>query len=357
METKKLHFYIFCEENEKNKIYSKLVRTYVNRLCITEEDQSELIEVHEFEKISNFENLYFQPFSVFRFLLELAKTIFLNETIEFYVIPTILDLITKLSKRTIRDDDKFQFHFIFGFDNKNFAEKLVAVICNELKKKYPRNDLSFTLLQGYRKNDSQNIPNKLKTDLTIGDDIELLICQLQMKDSTQDSWRDFHHKSVSSSVIQKSDDAFMEIKCKRKSYTSLVDLKPLYKPLHVLLFTIYSICVFSLFLDGFWFNMSDHLCILMGLACIPLCFYFTHKMYSNGPNTFTICWNLLKIIEIGSPAKRFFVIQIVLHVLLLFCYLCLLLIVVYMILYIDDMIPYNLLFMIWTDETLLYLTF
>ena len=77
----------------------------MNRLCITEEDQSEIIEFHQFEKLSYFENLSVDPFSGFRFLLELAKSIFLNKTIEFYVLPTILDLITKLSKRNINDDD------------------------------------------------------------------------------------------------------------------------------------------------------------------------------------------------------------------------------------------------------------
>ena len=275
------------------------------------------------------------------------------------LIPTILDLITKLCKRTIRDDDKFQFHFIFGFQNKNFAEKLGSVLSNELEKKYPINDLSFTLLQGHRKSDSQNISNQVQSDLTIGDDIEWLISQLHKKVSTQDSWQKFNHKSHASSVIQKLDDTFFNIKCKRKSYTntSIVHPKQLYKAIqkNLILILILVILSFLSYFDGILFEINDYLSILIILAGIPFLFYFFRKMILNVP--ITTCWDVSKTIGNVSHEKRFFVFQLMLHVIILFFFLLLILLFVLTIPTIDAVLPHNLLFTIWTDETLLYLTF
>ena len=40
---KKHEFYIFYSEDEKEQVPFKLVKTYINRFCIDEEDQSEII--------------------------------------------------------------------------------------------------------------------------------------------------------------------------------------------------------------------------------------------------------------------------------------------------------------------------
>ena len=55
---KKQHFYIFYSENEKSAetedVQFKLVKSYMNYFCINEDDQAEVIEVHQLKEIRNF---------------------------------------------------------------------------------------------------------------------------------------------------------------------------------------------------------------------------------------------------------------------------------------------------------------
>ena len=55
---KKQHFYIFYSENEKSAetedVQFKLVKSYMNYFCINEDDQAEVIEVHQLKEIRKY---------------------------------------------------------------------------------------------------------------------------------------------------------------------------------------------------------------------------------------------------------------------------------------------------------------
>ena len=60
---KKQHFYIFYSENEKSAetedVQFKLVKSYMNSFCINEDNQAEVIEVHQLKEIRNFFKMRF----------------------------------------------------------------------------------------------------------------------------------------------------------------------------------------------------------------------------------------------------------------------------------------------------------
>ena len=55
---KKQHFYIIYTANddsaEKDTLQFKLVKTYINKLCINEANQCEAIEIHQLEEFRKF---------------------------------------------------------------------------------------------------------------------------------------------------------------------------------------------------------------------------------------------------------------------------------------------------------------
>ena len=55
---KKQHFYIIYAETDdsadKDSLQFKLVKSYINKFCINETNQSEAIEFHQFKQIRKF---------------------------------------------------------------------------------------------------------------------------------------------------------------------------------------------------------------------------------------------------------------------------------------------------------------
>ena len=110
---KKQCFYICNEENEAYKIQEKLIKTYINSFCISEEDQNELVVSNRHWK----EIYSIEPFSL-GFFKTWVNFIEKFETSRF--ISNLQHLITiVVATQTVFYDEisirqEYQTHFIFG---------------------------------------------------------------------------------------------------------------------------------------------------------------------------------------------------------------------------------------------------
>ena len=212
---KKQRLYIFYSERNKSQIHDKLMRSYMNCLCINEKDQSDIIEIHQVEEAKIFHDLYFLPhllLFVFQFV-NAAKTKFWftrkhnnSEIFELYN-SARKALIKEIS---FKDHDLFRPHFIFALPIQNLNNEFVKFLYEGLT---PPPDLFVTFLDGSLRNNLKKM-DSTHLKFTIGDDIELLISQLSQCN------RLLPYESESLSRFQNSDESFMEINCERNSYSS-----------------------------------------------------------------------------------------------------------------------------------------
>ena len=210
---KKQILYIFY--SEKDEIYLKLVKTYTNRFCIDEDEQSEVIGFQAVSEISE-TNL---ALSVFQYLGSLQT----HKSKGFQELRTVAKVIVDITNRNIAPNnklDEYQIHFIFGIPDSFFTKNIVKMtsgVYDVYKNRKRPQLLRSTLLDGQiEKLNPHFDPNQLrknKTNVaTIGDDIDLFI------DESYSFSNKFSERQKSFSVFRNSDDSSWIIKCDRKTY-------------------------------------------------------------------------------------------------------------------------------------------
>ena len=205
---KRQYYYIFCQENE---IRFKLINAYMNRLCINEDDQSEVIEIHQWEE-------FFEGVTRNEALLQRISPSKRRYELESYAIHNVIEIIlqNEIPKPAAPE---YQIHFIFelAWTYELVGDMVPFQSCGLPADSPP--DYNVTLLKVHQENILPvNLDSHIHT-FTIGDDIELLADQLNSSNSM------FYHRSHSSSVFQNFDESFYSITCKRKSYDFESELK------------------------------------------------------------------------------------------------------------------------------------
>ena len=114
---KKQYFHIFHQENE---IQSKLVNAYMNRLCINENDQSEVMGINNWEKfyeylMSNDEwlkNMHLWNYAKY-------------DAVKTYTIDNAIKIILQAEQALQTEEAKCQMHFIFGLELDDASEDII----------------------------------------------------------------------------------------------------------------------------------------------------------------------------------------------------------------------------------------
>ena len=133
---------------------------------------------------------------------------------------------------------------MFGLPKSYLAETFVSFISERLKN---TSNFYFTLFEGrYCFKVSQTHASKGKYSLTIGDDIDLMYDQLRIFK------RNGFYRTKSLSTFLKSDDSLVNIKCKRKTYTTRAGLKTAIRK-----WVIYSILLILVILIMQWFSFNS----------------------------------------------------------------------------------------------------
>ena len=208
------NFVIFYQEKMKDNIDLKLINTYMNPLCIDEEDQNEVLEPIAWEPMSfgHLEHIFFLPNLAMRFIY-FSNKVLLKNKISLSESLGLLSAIHKWinTKKGIYGKN-FPLHFFITLPMIDFAVPLIRMSIIPVIAGTFSSNCSLTLLQGRRESLSSwdEFP---KEELTIGDDIELLFYQLQ------NSSLAFSIQSKSSSVYTTVDETLMKIECERKFYT------------------------------------------------------------------------------------------------------------------------------------------
>jgi len=134
-----------------------------------------------------------------------------EKTLQEYKI--ILNVVRESVKRKMKTEEEYKVHFLFGLPKSHFYELFVSNLSLIVPYKDSISDIYFTLLQGRDAKRILNVQSE-NADLTIGDDIELLIDQSHDDSDSQDSKNNFLYTSESSSVFQNSDEFLEIVKCK-----------------------------------------------------------------------------------------------------------------------------------------------
>ena len=197
---KNQNFYIFYSENEKDQIHLKLVKTYTNRFCIDEDDQSEVMGFYPHNAMSDHKYIkyiqYLNPLQSYKSkgIQQLRNTV---------------NVMGQSFRTRKGKHDKFQIHFLFGIPKHYFTRlfyKFIPVTYGER--------FTITFIDGQREKLNRHFdPNQFNNKLTIGDDTELVYNQLTKLSSK------VGFTSNSLSVFQNSEDSYEKIECNRESFT------------------------------------------------------------------------------------------------------------------------------------------
>ena len=228
------NFVIFHPVNKENDVLVKLTNAYMNRLCIDEKDQNEVIELIEWEPITfdNFEHM-FNSWTMR--LVNFTNKLFLKKQVSLLEELGFIWAINKWTKfkRGIYGD--VHFHFLVALpmsQGVTDSEYLTRILTLPIIFKSMSFQSSLTLLQGRQ----ESLKKSPKYKLTIGDDIELLTSQLEHSTFT------FYDQSKSSLVYTTVEDTLVEIECKRNSY-ALNNL--------IGIIILYSVMIFPFLLSPF----------------------------------------------------------------------------------------------------------
>ena len=187
---KENNFYVFY--SEKDEVHLKLVKLYTNRFCIDEDDQNEVIEFKPVGEISET-----------TFTLWMLQYLNLLKSYNGFRTQVFRTLANAISETWKNQSD--QFHFLLGIPVNYFTKSISIFLAD--------NQSKVTLLDGQiEKSNRHGDPNKLRNKFTIGDDVELLNDEPNIRDT-------FSVGIEGLSVFQNSDESFGIIKYNRKSYS------------------------------------------------------------------------------------------------------------------------------------------
>ena len=218
---KKQEFYVFYPENHERKIECKLIKAYINRFCINENDQNEVISITSQSKSilradAFFTNLKSEVISEVIRTVNPSWAMLMNDFIELIAI-FAQTIHTNKSPKIQRGE--YQMHLVWSFRNtsiftafgtfKYFFLLDSVVSLSRIFTSISPSDCNITLLQGHQENYASDL-HSYKHELTIGDDIEIFTDEL--KNFNMSTHRSF---TASSSKIQNFDESFATIKCKR----------------------------------------------------------------------------------------------------------------------------------------------
>ena len=184
--------YIFYSETHKYRTHLRLVNAYINRFCINEEYESEIIEIHQIEKLCVSQNIYFLPNFIFKFLFY-AQVILSTKDLGIQDLAIVYFATYQAFQREIetnyleseflRETNQNLVHFIFGLPISDLAEEFLRSITEETTDF----DFCFTFLNNRSTNIKMNSNDLLRnSQFTLNDDIELLMDQLKIFDYKYD---------------------------------------------------------------------------------------------------------------------------------------------------------------------------
>ena len=235
------NFVIFHPENKENNVQVKVVNAYMNRLCIDEADQNEVLEIFEwkpvnaetFERICFLSNLHSNwAFGLGNFANKtiLKNQLSLEETIGLIYIFIEWKQCELLNYGEIRQLHilvalpmmDYMGHLFFLFTVISLAFDFAILVKDKYRTaRTIRSDFNFTvLLSGREIVISKQYPVGAYTkpdELTICDDIESLTYQIKTFSLEQNC------QKKNSSVYAIDDDTFVRIKCLRINYAYKVE--------------------------------------------------------------------------------------------------------------------------------------
>ena len=194
---KKQNFYIFYLENDENKRHANLVKSYMNYFIINEEDQSEITEVHIFEKMTDLEDkLKFLPLH-FLFIIDCFKAFLFNFKLSFLPFITIEQVLYATEKAECND---YQTKFIIGMPNIALTQKMISSIFMGGHKVF-RFNVQFILLDCHLEMTTVNKNNF--QEITNGDDMDILSEEFRKTEFAKHSNDMVSYKLLTLSEIKK----------------------------------------------------------------------------------------------------------------------------------------------------------
>ena len=216
---KKQELCIFYIADEKDELEFKLAKTYTNRFCIDEEDQSEIYGFHQITK-KFYKAKYY---STAAFMKHVKLLLFDKVEVHREAMSTIGPGAETGGKTNV---DKYSKHLIFVLPilvkDKHTDYKLQRDFTNFVSLGATRHwyeilestrKTNFTLLNGRIAKSNQTYETENQERFTIGDDIDLMYNQLK-----SENFKTFKNKG--SSLIANVESC-MEIKYKRESVTAI----------------------------------------------------------------------------------------------------------------------------------------
>ena len=211
------HFVILHPENKGDDVEVKLINAYMNRLCIDEEDQNEVLQIYKWKPI----NTCILPNMAWTFIshVMLKNQMSIQEALGLvFTIDEWIHSFTQIEKEFHREIRPL--HFLVGLPMIHFTDELLSFLSFELVNislsDAFRSNCNLTLLQGCQESHTTTHNNVF----TIGDDIEFLIFQLKFCSlSPNMSIFRLMDETTSSLVYTTVNEKSMTIQCKRKNYT------------------------------------------------------------------------------------------------------------------------------------------
>ena len=205
-------FFVFYEEDKNNDIYSKLIKTYLNRFIIDEDAENDVMSVHILEKYHEIDYSQSGLFKKMKLLYYLRFRPELRNN--FYAM--FHEAIR--SFKDIDDIDSIPVHFLIGTSMNEYDVFLITTLYGT--------QIDSTVLSGSHKVVEQ--PPKIdKSNITIGDDMDLLI-DSSVSDDTESRnsiWQTYFTKTmISYELLVRSDldkEFYKVFKCKRNFFPRL----------------------------------------------------------------------------------------------------------------------------------------
>ena len=199
------HFVIFYPENKENDTLLKLANTYMNRLCIDENDENEVVEINQWKTVKNFDHALFLPKLTLKYVKFLNFLLYNNLRSLLEALGLFIDVEKFISFKMKKFDGIRSLHFIYAYSMNELTINALGFLTNRFN-----SECNFTFLQGRLENIGAKSISYI-THLTIGDDIELMINQLKNKT--------FAGQSESSMVFETVNEERFQMNCIRSFYS------------------------------------------------------------------------------------------------------------------------------------------
>ena len=255
------NFVIFHLESNENDIHLKLVKAYMNRLCIDENDQNEICGIYQCKTINNFEQIFLFPEWILKCMNFANFVVFRNQ----FSFQALLGMVSVIAKWKRNETEMYgsirQTHVMFFLQMNDLTKSLLpclslmATSFNSLRSLHPKSNITFL---HSRREKLERIHSKSGSgNFSIGDDIELF--SYQLKNSSFIST----DRSESVTVFKSIGDTLTKIECKRTSHSVDAIKSDLHSDFrHQLFLTLASTLLISV---AMMLGEINHLLALYGL--------------------------------------------------------------------------------------------